>query len=292
MGDNVNPYFSTRLIRVVESIDECDINELVDQLLRQLKVFFSGGSGWVLEKFLSLDIKVCKSKSLGGSSFIPTPTKLARFRYSILNIKNRSDNFCFIYCILAFLYPCSKNRERPSNYSDKFDWLVFDRSYMPMKLRDIPKFETNNSLPITVFSLDDDGSLFCCHRSKLKGNFRKIFLFLLTDGLNSHYCLITNFQNLMHNICSLGKAEKGRRTNFCVNCMQSIEKKYVDHIRLCEDNQPLRIVMPSEEEIEICQFGENPKVSFRCLRRFGSSQCFSKCCQREKYGYPRTSSPG
>ena len=41
---------------------------------------------------------------------------------------------------------------------------------------------------------------------------------------------------------------KGRRTNFCVNCMQSIGKhKYADHIRLSEDNQPLRIVMPSEE---------------------------------------------
>ena len=118
-----------------------------------------------------------------------------------------------------------------------------------MKLRDIPKFEKNNSLAITVLSLDDDGSLFCCHRSKLKSNFRKVFLLLLTDGLNYHHCLITNFQNLMHKLCrSLGKAEKGRRTNFCVNCMQSIGKnKYADHIRLSEDNRPLRIVMPSEE---------------------------------------------
>ena len=120
---------------------------------------------------------------------------------------------------------------------------------MPMKLRDIPKFETNNSLAITVLSLDDEGSLFCCHRSKVKGNFRKAFLLLLTDGLISHDCLITNFRNLMHKLYrSLGKAEKGRRTNFGVNCLQSIGKnKYADHIRLCEDNQPLRIVMPSEE---------------------------------------------
>ena len=120
---------------------------------------------------------------------------------------------------------------------------------MPKKLRDIPKIETNNSLAITVLSLDDDGSLFCNHRSKLKGNFRKVSLLLLTDGLNSHYCLITNFQNMVHKICrSVGKAEESRRTNFCVNCRQSIGKtNYADQIRLCEDNQPLRIVMPSEE---------------------------------------------
>ena len=248
-GENFSPCFSTRLKSVVESIDECNLNELVDQILRQLNVFCSGGSGWVLDKFLSMDNKVCKTRSLAGSSFIPTPTKLARFRHSLPNIKNLSDNFCFIYCILAFLYPCSQKWRRSSNYSDKFDRLVFDWSSLPMNFRDIPKFEGNNSLAITVLSLDDESSLFCCHRSKLKGNFRKVFLLLLTDGLNSRYCLITNFQNLMHKLCrSIGKAENGRRTNFWVKCIQSIGKnKYADQIRLCEDNQPLRIVMPSEE---------------------------------------------
>ena len=120
---------------------------------------------------------------------------------------------------------------------------------MPMKLWDIPKSETDNSLAITVLILDDDGSLICCHRSRLKGNFRKIFILLLIDGLNSHNCLITKFQNLMHNLCrSLGETEKGRRTNICVNCMQSIGKtKYADHMRLCEINQPLKIVMPNDE---------------------------------------------
>ena len=120
---------------------------------------------------------------------------------------------------------------------------------MPMKLRDIPKFETNNSLAISVLNLDDGAQLFCCHRRRLNGNFRKVFLLLLNDGLNSHYCFLTNFQNLMHKLCrSLGKAEKGRRTNFRVNCMQSIGKnKYANHIRLSGESQALRIVMPSEE---------------------------------------------
>ena len=136
---------------------------------------------------------------------------------------------------------------------------------MPMKLRGTPKFETNNSLAITILSLHDDGSLFCSHRSKLKGNFQKVLLSLLTDGLNSPYCLIANFQNLMHKLCrSLGKAEKSRRIKFCVNCMQCIgTNKYVDHIRLCEDNQPLRIVMPSEElKLKFVIWEKTQKCSF------------------------------
>ena len=247
--ENVSPYFSTRLMRVVESTDECDFDELVDQLLRQLNLFCSGGSGWVLKQFPSLDIRVFKTRSMAGSSFMPNPTKPARFRYSLW-ISKICRTISVSYT--AFWYSSTlaqKNRERPFNYSDKFDQFVFDRSSMSMKFREIPKFETNNSLAIVVLSLDDDSWLFCCHRSKLKGNFRKNFLFLLTDGLESQYCSIANFQNLMHKLCrSLGKDERGRRTNFCVNCMQSIGKnKYADHIRLCEDNQTLRIVMPSEE---------------------------------------------
>ena len=95
-GEIVSPYFSTRLLRVVESIDRCDLNELIYQLLRQLNVLRSGGSGWVLQKFLSMDIKIRKAKSLAGSSFLPIPTKLARFRCSLLTPKNLSDNLFHI----------------------------------------------------------------------------------------------------------------------------------------------------------------------------------------------------
>ena len=51
----------------------------------------------------------------------------------------------------------------------------------------------------------------------------------------------------MHKVCrSPKRAAKGPITKFCVNCMQSIGKlKFTEHARLCDDNLPLRIVMPS-----------------------------------------------
>ena len=247
--ETISPYFSSRLVRAVESIDNADLDELIDQVLRQLNVFCSGGSGWILKKLSSLDIKICHTKSLSGTSYLPTPPKLKGMRKCLLNIKNLFDNFCFIYCIVPFLFPRSENCQRPSYYRDKFDRLIFSESMMPMKLRDIPKFENDNKLSITVFSFDEQGALFCCHRSKIKGTYPKIFLLLLLDGLNSHYCLITNFQAFMHKVCrSPKKAAKGPKTKFCVNCMQSIGKaKFTEHVRLCDDNQPLRIVMPNED---------------------------------------------
>ena len=57
-----------------------------------------------------------------------------------------------------------------------------------------------------------------------KSKIQKVFLLLPADGLNYHYCLITNFQNFMHTLCrSPRKAMKGPKTKFCVNCMKSIQ---------------------------------------------------------------------
>ena len=145
----ISPHFSSRLVRAVESINNADLDELIDQVLRQLNVFCSGGSGWILKQLSSLDIKNCHTRSLAGTSFLPTPAKLEGMRKCLLNI-NLYDNFCFIYCILAYLFPRSKNRERPSQYHDKFNRLIFSESMMPMKLKDIARFESDNILSISV----------------------------------------------------------------------------------------------------------------------------------------------
>ena len=136
--ETVSPHFSSGLVRAVESIDNADLDELIDQILRQLNVFCFGGSGWIPKKLSSLDIKICHTRSLASQ-----------------------DNFCFIYCILAYFFPRSKNRERPSQYRDKFHRLKFSESTMPLKLRDIAWFESDNNLSITVFSYDEQGGLIC-----------------------------------------------------------------------------------------------------------------------------------
>ena len=162
---------------------------------------------------------------------------------------------------------------------------------MPRKLRDMPKFETNNSLSISMMM-----ALFCCHRSKLKGNFQRVFLLPLTDGLNSQNCLITSSQNSMHKFCRfLGKVEKGRRTNFGVNCLHSIGKIITLIMRLsaCEDNQHVRIVMPLEElKLEMVNFEKTQRCPFVVYADLEALKFSSKSCQREKYGRHWTSSPG
>ena len=48
---------------------------------------------------------------------------------------------------------------------------------MPMNLQINPNSKTNNKLAIAVFKLDDDGSVFCCHRGKATSEkFSSLFL--------------------------------------------------------------------------------------------------------------------
>ena len=127
-ADTVSPHFCSRLMRVVEFIDDEHFDELVDQVLRQLNVFCSGGSCLVLEKLICLDVKFCETKSVAGSSYLPTPAKLSSLRRSLLNIKNLFDNICFIYCILAFLYPVDKiGRDHPCTKINSIDLFLTNR---------------------------------------------------------------------------------------------------------------------------------------------------------------------
>ena len=71
-------------------------------------------------------------------------------------------------------------------------------------------------------------------------------LFLLLDGQKSHYCLIKNFSNLMHQLHrSSRKRCKGPKSKFCDNCVQPIIRSYYrKHLEFCEDHKPLEITMP------------------------------------------------
>ena len=91
--------------RLGHELDEDDFNNFVEQLISQLNVYCSGGSGWVVETLLAVEVKVAAPVRESGSSFIPTPAILRGLTRSILNVKNKKDEMCFLYLVLAALYP-------------------------------------------------------------------------------------------------------------------------------------------------------------------------------------------
>ena len=158
-----------------------------------IQIFSTGGSGFVVQKIDLLDININKFKPTRGSSYIATPSALVGNHF-LLNIRN-NDNKCFAYSVLAALYPENKNRERQNNYKPNLHKLNLDNIEFPMPLTDVPKFEKQNNIGINVFGFEKN-KILPLYLSKIKTQ-KIIPLQLLTDGLTSHYCLITNFHAFM-----------------------------------------------------------------------------------------------
>ena len=108
---------------------------------------------------------------------------------SIINIKNDSQ-YCFLWCILAYLYPVGDNKSRTSNYSMNFNKHNLEGLEFLMKVKDIPKFENLNNLNINVFELTGT-VLTPIHINKIYSQ-PQIDLLLVEN----QYCLITKLHCL------------------------------------------------------------------------------------------------
>ena len=72
-GERVVVYFHTRMERFGHEVIEDDYNHFVDQLISQLNIYCTAGSGWVVESLLAVEIKVAAPIRETGSSYIETP---------------------------------------------------------------------------------------------------------------------------------------------------------------------------------------------------------------------------
>jgi len=78
------------------SFDEDGFYHMVDEMMSALQIFTSGGSGWVVEKLLHLDINVNKYKPIRGRSYIPTPPKFNDNCF-LLNINNSRQLLYYLF---------------------------------------------------------------------------------------------------------------------------------------------------------------------------------------------------
>ena len=94
----------------------------------------------MLNGIVNVILKIYKVNDIQASSHIELPEKYKNIK-SIINIKN-DDQYCFLWCILAHLCPVEDHKNRTSSYSLHMNKLELKGLEFPMKVKDIPKFET------------------------------------------------------------------------------------------------------------------------------------------------------
>ena len=102
------------------------------------------------------------------------------------------DSKCFLYAILAVQYYSNikAHRERVSHYTELLSTLKHDESWMPMKLINIPKFESKNKsfgVNILSYSEKDKNTTYYKHPNvdiiyRSRNETTQIYLLLLEKG--------------------------------------------------------------------------------------------------------------
>ncbi|GFW82401.1 uncharacterized protein TNCV_3818811 [Trichonephila clavipes] len=94
-------------------------------------------SGWTLDEILRLEVRTNRySPFRGSSSFIEVPKQIAETK-AIMNVINKKDSQCFMWSILAALYPNTNNPNKTSSYVPHLNKLKFDGISFPTPLNEL-----------------------------------------------------------------------------------------------------------------------------------------------------------
>ncbi|XP_049886836.1 uncharacterized protein LOC126381397 [Pectinophora gossypiella] len=208
-------------------------NEVVSFLLNKVGEFEERDSGWTFLSNSHLEININKYQPLSGSSFISLP-KYIRNKKACLNIQNK-DDFCFLWCVTAALYPSKKHPERVSSYPHFQQVLNIKDLNFPITFSDISIFEKNNpSLSIFVYGLKNGkeitGPLYKSE-STIKNDKRKVVhLLFLENDTSSHFCLIKDLTRLVRNQIT----KHHEKVYYCENCLLFFHSVERINSHLCE----------------------------------------------------------
>ena len=237
-------------------------------------------SGWIIDKIEDIWINISNHDPLVGSSCIPLPPKLNNLKKGLINIKNK-DKECFKWCHIRLLNSTNSHPER-INKQDKKTASTLDYSgiIFPMKERDYEIFEERFNIKVNVFGYNN--KVFSLYVSK-KLNEQVLNVLLISNGEDSHYVFIKNFNRLMH---SEVKTKNHHKKHFCMACLQNFTTKEIlnSHIERCLSINGAQAAIYEKGKIEFKNYDKLIPIPFKI---YADSECSLKRISINKGGYTK-----
>ena len=145
-------------------IKEC-LQECSQQLQNRNECYEDTGSGWVLSNLVALDITIWLLDPQRAFTYHSLPKWIQNTK-CVVNVKNKHDNKCFKYAVLAGLYRptdllCPSRVSSYTTHETAPDAPNVSMLTYPVTLRDVGKFERVNGTSINVYSSE---------KCRVKGN--------------------------------------------------------------------------------------------------------------------------
>ena len=229
-------------------------NKLIQKIDGQME-----GSGFQFQEIEEVILEIYKVRDIQASSYIELPGKYNDSK-SIINIKN-NDQYCFLWCILAYLYPVEDHKDRTSKYLMHENKLNLKGLEFPMKVKDIPKFERLNKLNIrghgiNVFELT--GNVLT--PIYINENYKQPQIALML--YKNHYCLITKLHCLIN--------KDSHMKHVCRRCFTAFYSNDVlnNHIERCINQQPTNITFSWKNQLKFEDYYMKVPVPIRVYADF------------------------
>jgi hypothetical protein len=202
--------------------------------------FEERGSGWKLDSVDRLDVRIGLYNAMSGGCYALLPKSLINKR-AILNIKC-SDNKCFLYAVIAHIFPAKFNINEIYNYKKYEKEFNCKRLSYPVNLNMIKHFEKDNekfNIKINIYtwnSYETKKSTLKPIQISEKNAINTINLLLIKD----HFYLIRNFNRLVGSYSS-------NYHHFCDMCFAGFhsENKLLDHKTKCIKFKPAVTILPN-----------------------------------------------
>ncbi|GFT68116.1 hypothetical protein TNCV_5003331 [Trichonephila clavipes] len=181
-----------------EVLQETNLARLYDdmsqKIVKESEDFEGRDSGWTLDEILRLEVRTNRySPFRGSSSFIEVPKQIAETK-AIINVINKKDSQCFMWSILAALYPNTSNPNKTSSYVPHLNKLNFDGISFPTPLNEVKKFSKMNDIGINIYSFEEDLKIFPLLISDIVSNNRYMSNFNPDDEIK--YLMYLDANNL------------------------------------------------------------------------------------------------
>ncbi|CAH1639518.1 unnamed protein product [Spodoptera littoralis] len=235
-----------------------DLNELLTKVMNalneKLTEFQHCQSGWTFVSMSHLEININKYSPMRGGSYIDLPPAIKHSR-SCINIKNE-DDCCFLWSIVAGLYPAKNNVCRTSSYPHYSSVLNIEGMSFPPTMNDIKQFEKNNpNMSVNIYGLQNNivtGPLYAS-KHKREHHFNLLYIENNTVG---HYCLIKDLIRLVRRQVTHYKG----KVYLCDACLQffSSETRYKSH----NCSKILSILPEKKSILKFKHFERQQKINF------------------------------
>ncbi|MCG8431126.1 MAG: hypothetical protein MJA29_08125, partial [Candidatus Omnitrophica bacterium] len=199
------------------------------------------GSGLSLDKILFCELWICCYKPTKGGHFVALPFKTK----VIINVKCADDK-CFLWSLLAALYPPTNHRCDESSYRKYQDNLKIDANFPICIQKDLHKIEKDNNLKINIFGLKTpskvDFTIKDCTLEPLylsaDNEVDRVTIDLLY--YKEHYMCLKDI-NIFYN------KSDGHKKYLCKTCMNafSSDSALENHIKKCKDQDYCEIKLPT-----------------------------------------------